>query len=84
MNDGLSKIGHDFGKLSGLKIHLENNVFNKKWSPKLIFLYETKMKIDLECMIFTLFNKLSFINIIFSFQESCILGPTIFEIPQPN
>ena len=39
-NVSLSKIGHDFGKLSGLKIHLENNVFNKKWSPKLIFLYE--------------------------------------------
>ena len=67
-----------------LDILLENKIFNKKWSPKLIFLYETKMKIDLDCMIFTLFNKLSFINIIFSFQESCILGPTIFEIPQPN
>ena len=44
---------------------LENKVFNKKWPPKLIFLNEIKMKIDLECMIFALFNELSFINIFF-------------------
>ena len=69
-----------------LNMMLENKVFNKSWSPKLIFLNKIKMKIDLECTIFTLFNKLSLINrnfqIFFPSTKNLALlkGPTIFEI----
>ena len=49
-----------------LDMMLENKVCNKKWSPKLIFLNEIKMKIDFECTYdVALFNKLSFYNRIF-------------------
>ena len=37
MNVSLSKIGHDFSNKVVQKLTLEKNVFNKKWSPKLIF-----------------------------------------------
>ena len=40
MNDGPSKIGHDFRKKSFLKCNLSKNVFNKNQYPKLIFFNE--------------------------------------------
>ena len=36
----LSKIGHDFTNKVIQKLTVEKNVFNKKWSPKLILLNE--------------------------------------------
>ena len=39
-----SKIGHDFRKKSGSKIEVRKNVFDKKWSPKLTFFNEKKMR----------------------------------------
>ena len=59
------------------KLSLEKNVFNKKWSPKLIFSNEKKSfkkfcrfltsKIDFESTILALFDELSFIDRIFYF-----------------
>jgi hypothetical protein len=40
MNDGSSKIGHDFRNELNLKLNLSKNVFNKSWCPKLIFFNE--------------------------------------------
>ena len=40
MNVSSSKIGHDFTNKVVQKLTQEKNVFNKKWSPKLIFLDE--------------------------------------------
>jgi hypothetical protein len=38
-----SKFGHDFRKYSDLKVKArKKNVYNKKWSPKLIFFSERK------------------------------------------
>jgi hypothetical protein len=37
MNVSLSKIGHDFSNKVVQKLPEEKNVFDKKWSPKLIF-----------------------------------------------
>ena len=44
MNDGSSKIGHDFRNKSFLKLILSENVFNKSWCPKLTFFNEKKLE----------------------------------------
>ena len=77
------------------KFKLEKkNVFFKKWSPKLIFLYDfflnflhRKLTLKVRFRLFlTNHNSLQdcFKTISFFGQKSCILGPTIFKIPQPN
>ena len=40
MNVSSLKIEHDFSKKGVQKLTLEKKVFNKKWSPELIFLNE--------------------------------------------
>ena len=40
MNASLPKIGHDFSNKVVQKLALEKNVFNKKWSPKLIRIHQ--------------------------------------------
>jgi hypothetical protein len=48
------------------ELKLKNNVFNKKWSPKLIFLNEIfYIKIDFQSTILLLFDEASFISRIF-------------------
>ena len=44
MNVSSLKIEHDFSKKGIQKLTLEKKVFNKKWSPELIFLNEKKKK----------------------------------------
>ena len=83
---------------------LENNVFTKKWLPKLIFLTENFLKkiptiFDIKDRLskhdFATFRWTVVIHSsagFFFFSSSmlilrhkfCFLGPTIFEIPQPN
>jgi len=46
MNVSSSKIGHDFSNKVVQKLTLEKNVFNKEWSPKLIFSNEIKNSVD--------------------------------------
>ena len=79
------------------KLKLEKNIFYKKWSPKLIFLNEFffwKNSIDFWLWKYdfgTFWRTVSHRRIfkkmlsmwIFG-QKSCILGPNIFKIPQPN
>jgi len=43
MNVSSLKIGHDFSDKVVQKLTLEKNVFNKKWSPKLIISNEKKI-----------------------------------------
>jgi hypothetical protein len=46
MNVSLSKNGYDFNNEVVQKLTEEKNVFNKKWSPKLIFFNENTIQID--------------------------------------
>ena len=67
----LQKLGMILEKKMVQKLSLEKNVFTKKWSPKLIFLYEilflkkigsfSTLKIDIESMILALFDKVTII-----------------------
>ena len=44
MNVSSSKIGNDFSNKEVQKLTIEKNAFNKKWSPKLIFFDEKRIK----------------------------------------
>ena len=59
MNDGSSKLDMILENKVVQKLKLENNVFNKKWCPKLIFLNEK--------------NKINKILSIFDIKDSQIL-----------
>ena len=61
------------------KFKLETNVFYKKWSPKLIFLNEYMFLNSVD-----FWHKKFPLSMLILGETSCILGPTIFKIPQPN
>ena len=67
MNISLSNIGIILENKVVQTLKLENNVFAKKWSPKLIFLHKKNLsnltsKINFESMILAIFDKPSFFN----------------------
>ena len=85
------------------KLKIGIKVCYKKWSPKLIFINETKNKknpsiFDIENQLWkydfgtfwrTVIHCIHKIqrfplSMLILGQKSCLLGPTIFEIPQPN
>ena len=78
------------------KLPLEKNIFYKKWSPLLIFLNEFVFEKFRRSWLWK-YNFGTFwwihrrivlkkipLSILILGQKSCILGPTISKIPQPN
>ena len=57
MNVSSSQIGHDFSNKVVQKLTIaKKSVFNKKWSPKLIFLNEKKKRKEKSWLIFDIEN----------------------------